>query len=190
MPDREESDDPELRPDPSRNARVDRVAPASRPARRRRPARDELEVGREGRLDPIGHRHRDVDAAPLGRIARNHAVMCALYHEGNRELQDRSTRGASPTGWRSVTVGETIDDRDRAFIERQDMFFLATADEDGPRPARTRAASRASSASLDERTIAFPNYDGNGMYLTTGNLLRNPQRRPPLHLVQEQSAFA
>ena len=35
--------------------------------------------------------------------------------------------------------------------------------------------SRASCASLDERTLAFPSYDGNGMYLSLGNLLRNPQ---------------
>ena len=27
---------------------------------------------------------------------------------------------------------------------------------------------------LDERTIAFPNYDGNGMYLSIGNVLENP----------------
>lgn len=27
---------------------------------------------------------------------------------------------------------------------------------------------------LDECTVAFPNYDGNGMYLSTGNLLQNP----------------
>jgi predicted pyridoxine 5'-phosphate oxidase superfamily flavin-nucleotide-binding protein len=27
---------------------------------------------------------------------------------------------------------------------------------------------------LDERTIAFPSYDGNGMYLSMGNLLENP----------------
>ena len=27
---------------------------------------------------------------------------------------------------------------------------------------------------VDERTIAFPNYDGNGMYLSMGNVLENP----------------
>ena len=28
---------------------------------------------------------------------------------------------------------------------------------------------------LDERTIAFPSYDGNGMYLSLGNLTPNPR---------------
>ena len=34
---------------------------------------------------------------------------------------------------------------------------------------------------VDERTIAFPNYDGNGTYLSMGNLLRNPQVGHALH---------
>ena len=42
------------------------------------------------------------------------------------------------------------------------------------RPARTRAASRASSGCWTPHTLAFPNYDGNGMYLSTGNVLVNP----------------
>ena len=42
------------------------------------------------------------------------------------------------------------------------------------RRARTRAATRGSCGSLDERTLAFPNYDGNGMYLSWGNALRQP----------------
>ena len=55
------------------------------------------------------------------------------------------------------------------------MFFLATADAARP-PARapTRAATPASSRVLDERTLAFPDYDGNGMFLSLGNMLVNP----------------
>ena len=56
-----------------------------------------------------------------------------------------STLGVWPTGSRSA-VDDVIDDDD-AMIERLDMFFLATADENGTRSARTRAASPASSAS-------------------------------------------
>ena len=44
----------------------------------------------------------------------------------------------------------------------------------GGRAAPTRAATPASSASLDERTLAFPSYDGNGMFLSAGNIRREP----------------
>ena len=55
------------------------------------------------------------------------------------------------------------------------MFFLATADP-GARPQCSYKGGEPGFVRvLDEHTIAFPNYDGNGMYLSMGNLLQNPQ---------------
>ena len=54
------------------------------------------------------------------------------------------------------------------------MFFIATADAEGKRTAPTRAATRGSSGCSTSGRSPFPNYDGNGMYLSMGNLLRNP----------------
>src|SRR5947208_249008 len=56
-----------------------------------------------------------------------------------------------------------------------DMFFLATADADGRPQCSYKGGDPGFVRVLDERTIAFPNYDGNGMYLSIGNLLQNPQ---------------
>ena len=67
-----------------------------------------------------------------------------------------------------------IDDGDRAFIEALDMFFLATADAEGRPSCSYKGGDPGFVRVLDERTIAFPNYDGNGMYRSMGNLLRNP----------------
>jgi predicted pyridoxine 5'-phosphate oxidase superfamily flavin-nucleotide-binding protein len=55
-----------------------------------------------------------------------------------------------------------------------DMFFLATADEEGRPQCSYKGGDPGFVRVLDERTIAFPNYDGNGMYLSMGNVNVNP----------------
>src|SRR5204863_3146851 len=72
-------------------------------------------------------------------------------------------------------VHESIDEDDRAFIEARDMFFIATADAEGQPQCSYKGGDPGFVRVLDERTIAFPLYDGNGMYLTAGNALVNPQ---------------
>jgi uncharacterized protein len=98
------------------------------------------------------------------------------YHRGARTLQERfdTTRLADRLDekFRSHPV---IDAEDRAFIERMDMFFLATADRDGHPQCSYKGGDPGFVRVLDEHTIAFPNYDGNGMYLSMGNLLENPK---------------
>jgi uncharacterized protein len=58
--------------------------------------------------------------------------------------------------------------------EARDMFFIATADAEGRPQSSYKGGDPGFVRVLDERTIAFPNYDGNGMYLTAGNMLVNP----------------
>ena len=55
------------------------------------------------------------------------------------------------------------------------MFFLATADADGKPQCSYKGGDPGFVRVLDEGTIAFPSYDGNGMYLSAGNALANPQ---------------
>jgi predicted pyridoxine 5'-phosphate oxidase superfamily flavin-nucleotide-binding protein len=55
-----------------------------------------------------------------------------------------------------------------------DMFFLATADTEGRPQCSYKGGDPGFVRVLDERTLAFPNYDGNGMYLSMGNLTVNP----------------
>ena len=54
------------------------------------------------------------------------------------------------------------------------MFFLATADAEGRPQCSYKGGEPGFVRVLDERTVAFPNYDGNGMYLSMGNALENP----------------
>ena len=99
----------------------------------------------------------------------------AMYHEGSRRLQDRfdTRRLADRLEERKVT--DTIDAADAAFIASLDMFFLATADEQGRPTCSYKGGDPGFVTVVDDATIAFPNYDGNGMFLSWGNALANPE---------------
>lgn len=98
----------------------------------------------------------------------------SAYHEGSRSLQDRFDTRALADRIDDLLVGETISDADRAFIEARDMFFLATADAEGRPTCSYKGGDPGFVRVLDAHTVAFPSYDGNGMYLSAGNLLVNP----------------
>ena len=94
-----------------------------------------------------------------------------LYHDGSRELQDRFDTRRLADRIEERIVHDKIDDGDRAFIEARDMFFIATTDDDGQPQSSYKGGEPGFVRVLDEKTIAFPLYDGNGMYLTAGNLM-------------------
>jgi uncharacterized protein len=101
--------------------------------------------------------------------------MSLPYHDGSRRLQDRfDTRRLADRLDQKFLARSLIDDEDRAFIERMDMFFLATADADGLPQCSYKGGDPGFVRVLDEQSLAFPNYDGNGMYLSMGNVLQNP----------------
>lgn len=101
--------------------------------------------------------------------------MSSIYQVGARALQDRfDTRRLADRLEEKFLSRAVIDDDDRAFIRRMDMFFLATADREGRPQCSYKGGDPGFVRVLDERTIAFPNYDGNGMYLSAGNMVENP----------------
>ncbi|MFP5380059.1 MAG: pyridoxamine 5'-phosphate oxidase family protein [Vicinamibacteria bacterium] len=101
--------------------------------------------------------------------------MTERYHAGSRELQDRfdTRRLADRLEERTHRAAFTPDDA--AFIARMDMLFLATADADGQPQCSYKGGEPGFVRVLDERTLAFPSYDGNGMFLSWGNALVNPR---------------
>src|SRR5919106_764486 len=69
-----------------------------------------------------------------------------------------------------VIVHAEVQEAERAFIESRDMFFLATVDAAGQPTCSYKGGDPGFVTVLNGSTLAFPNYDGNGMYLSTGNL--------------------
>jgi uncharacterized protein len=99
--------------------------------------------------------------------------MSRMYHEGNRELQDQFDSRRLADRLEQVTVHTAFTSADREFIERRDMFFLATADADGQPTCSYKGGDPGFVRVIGERTLAFPLYDGNGMFLSAGNVLVN-----------------
>jgi len=100
--------------------------------------------------------------------------MADLYHAGSRTLQDRFDTRRLADRLEAVKVHDRFTPEDRDFIESLDMFFLATADAQGRPTCSYKGGEPGLVRVLDDRTLVFPNYDGNGMYLSMGNALENP----------------
>ena len=100
--------------------------------------------------------------------------MTIGFNSGSRSIQDRFDTQALSDRIDALLVSETISEHDRRFIEDRDMFFLATADAEGRPTCSYKGGEPGFVRVLDPCTVAFPNYDGNGMYLSTGNVLVNP----------------
>lgn len=100
--------------------------------------------------------------------------MSTVYHDGNRHFQDRFDTRRMADRMEERIVRDFLDDNDKAFITRMEMFFLATADEFGFPNCSYKGGDPGFVRIVDDRTIAFPNYDGNGMYLSMGNARVNP----------------
>jgi hypothetical protein len=101
--------------------------------------------------------------------------MSKLFRQSHRALQQRYDTTRLADRIESHLFREHVTADDRAFIERLDMFFLATADRDGLPNCSYKGGYPGFVRVLDERTLLFPNYDGNGMYLSLGNAQENPQ---------------
>lgn len=97
-----------------------------------------------------------------------------MYHEGSRRLQDRFDHRRVADQLERVLVHTNFAPEDRAFINRCSMFFLATADAEGRPDCSYKGGMRGFVGVLDEHTLAFPDYNGNGMFKSLGNILVNP----------------
>jgi uncharacterized protein len=97
-----------------------------------------------------------------------------MYHEGMRQLQDARETRALADRLQQVTVRPAFTEEDRAFVQRCAMVFVATADAHGRPDCSYKGGLPGFVRVLDERNLAFPDYDGNGMYRTWGNVLVNP----------------
>lgn len=96
--------------------------------------------------------------------------MSDLYSAASRDLQERFDTRRLADRLAEVKVHDRFTPDDRAFIERLDMFFLATVDAEGRPTCSYKGGDPGFVVVLDDRTLAFPNYDGNGMYLSMGNV--------------------
>ena len=97
-----------------------------------------------------------------------------LYHEGNRRLQDQfDSRRISDRLEEKLTRTAFAPD-DKTFLESASYFFLATADADGRPDCSFKGGAPGFVRVTGPSELAFPDYDGNGMFKSLGNLTVNP----------------
>jgi len=98
-----------------------------------------------------------------------------MYHDASRQLQDRFDTRRLADRLSEKLSRTAFTDEDRAFIDRQAMFFFATADADGWPECSYKGGVPGFVHVVDAQTLAFPSYDGNGMFRSLGNVLVNPR---------------
>lgn len=99
--------------------------------------------------------------------------MSEYFNEGHRQLQDAFDTRRLADRLQGGIIQPIIAPPDAEFIEAQNMFFLATVDEQGRANCSYKGGSKGLVKVLDEKTLAFPIYDGNGMFMSAGNVLVN-----------------
>src|ERR1043165_6333012 len=97
-----------------------------------------------------------------------------MYHEGNRRLQDQfDSRRISDRLAEKLKRPAFTADR-KAFIETAVYFFMSTASAPGRADCSFKGGPPGFVRVTGDSEIAFPDYDGNGMFKSLGNLLVNP----------------
>jgi predicted pyridoxine 5'-phosphate oxidase superfamily flavin-nucleotide-binding protein len=97
-----------------------------------------------------------------------------MFHDGNRTLQDAfDSRRISDRLEETLTRTRFTAD-DTAFLEGAVYFFLATADAEGRPDCSFKGGAPGFVRVTGPNELAFPDYDGNGMFKSLGNLLVNP----------------
>ncbi|HYD15068.1 MAG TPA: pyridoxamine 5'-phosphate oxidase family protein [Hyphomicrobium sp.] len=101
--------------------------------------------------------------------------MSRLYGPQHREFQDLFESRAMADRIEAIAAKPEVDDMAKAFIESRDMFFLSSVDHKGRPTVSYKGGDPGFVRVLDATTIAFPSYDGNGMYFSMGNIAGNPE---------------
>jgi uncharacterized protein len=98
--------------------------------------------------------------------------MSNLYDEAHRTIQDQRGTRRLADRLEAMARGE-FDQRDRGFIESAAMFFLATVDTRGMPTVSYKGGAPGFVQIVSPRELVFPDYDGNGMFLSLGNIASN-----------------
>jgi predicted pyridoxine 5'-phosphate oxidase superfamily flavin-nucleotide-binding protein len=97
-----------------------------------------------------------------------------MYHEGNRALQDAFGSRALADRLDEKLRHDRFTDGDAAFIQGQSFFFLATADAEGRPDCSFKGGPAGFARVVAPDLLVFPDYDGNGMFKSLGNIAANP----------------
>jgi predicted pyridoxine 5'-phosphate oxidase superfamily flavin-nucleotide-binding protein len=96
--------------------------------------------------------------------------MSNLYSAEHRALQDKFDSRRLADALENNVVRYALAEMDKKFIASADMFFLGTIDANGFPSVSYKGGDPGFVKIVDDRTLAIPYYDGNGMFYSAGNV--------------------
>ena len=96
--------------------------------------------------------------------------MSQLYNDQHRDFQAGFETTKLADRLEEIIVKDIFEEGEKAFIESQPMFFLSTIAPDGGPTVSFKGGAPGFVNILDEKTLVFPSYDGNGMFYSMGNI--------------------
>ncbi len=99
--------------------------------------------------------------------------MSRLFQDNHRALQDQFDTRRIADRIEMLAAKTELDEQSSGFIASRDMFFLSTVNSQGQPTVSYKGGEPGFVRVIDTKTIAFPSYDGNGMYLSMGNAALN-----------------
>ncbi len=101
--------------------------------------------------------------------------MSNVYGEEHRKLQEQFSTRKLADRLEETIIKTEVDEMDKGFIESRDFFFLSTVDQNGHPTVSYKGGDPGFVRVVDSGTVAFPSYDGNGMFFSMGNIAANPK---------------
>ncbi len=99
--------------------------------------------------------------------------MSRLYGDNHRTLQEQFETRRMADVIEKVAMETEVVGPHKDFIESRDMFFLSTVDHKGRPTVSYKGGDPGFVKVVDDTTVVFPSYDGNGMFLSMGNIKGN-----------------
>ena len=99
--------------------------------------------------------------------------MSDFYSSEHHQLQDRHDTRNLADRLQQIIVENQVSEQHQPFIESRDFFFLTTIDHRGYPTCSYKGGNPGLVRVVDPQTLAFPSYDGNGMFLSMGNIQGN-----------------
>ena len=99
--------------------------------------------------------------------------MSRLYGDNHRQLQEQFETRRMADVIEKVAMETEVVGPHKDFIESRDMFFLSTVDHKGRPTVSYKGGDPGFVKVVDDTTVVFPSYDGNGMFLSMGNIKGN-----------------
>jgi predicted pyridoxine 5'-phosphate oxidase superfamily flavin-nucleotide-binding protein len=98
----------------------------------------------------------------------------SFYHDGQRAIQARFNSAPLADRLEEKLHRTAFSEADKAFIEGVSFCFIATADAEGRPDCSHKGGAPGFVRVLEPSVLAFPDYDGNGMFRSLGNISVNP----------------